>query len=47
LDSPDINNINPIRDEMLITRLEQELDKDLASGQAKSPIVMFTFAKTG
>jgi uncharacterized protein (TIGR04141 family) len=41
-DWPEIDNINPIRDELLIAKLEQVLDQDFASGQAKTRIVMFT-----
>jgi uncharacterized protein (TIGR04141 family) len=41
-DWPDIDNINPVKDALLIEKLEQALDKDFASGQAKTRIVMFT-----
>lgn len=41
-DWPDIDNINPLRDPLLIANLEQALDADLASGKAKNRIVMFT-----
>jgi uncharacterized protein (TIGR04141 family) len=41
-DWPEIDNINPIRDELLVAKLEQVLDQDFASGQAKTRVVMFT-----
>jgi uncharacterized protein (TIGR04141 family) len=41
-DWPDIDNINPVRDDLLIGKCEQALDEDLANGQAKTRIVMFT-----
>ena len=41
-DWPDIDNINPVKDDLLIGKLEQALDEDFASGQAKIRIVMFT-----
>jgi len=41
-DWPDIDNINPVKDDLLIGKLEQTLDEDFANGQAKNRIVMFT-----
>lgn len=41
-DWPDIDNINPVKDDLLIGKLEQALDQDLTNGQAKTRIVMFT-----
>jgi uncharacterized protein (TIGR04141 family) len=41
-DWPDIDNINPVKDDFLIGKLEQALDEDFANGQAKSRIVLFT-----
>ena len=41
-DWPDIDNINPLRDSLLVSKLELALDAEFASGQAKSRIVMFT-----
>ena len=41
-DWPDIDNINPVKDDLLIGKLEQTLDEDFANGQAKIRIVMFT-----
>lgn len=41
-DWPDIDKINPIRDPSLISRLEQQLDKDLNDVKARSRIAMFT-----
>jgi uncharacterized protein (TIGR04141 family) len=41
-DWPDIDNINPLKDDLQIGKLEQALDADFASGQAKGRIVMFT-----
>lgn len=41
-DWPDIDNINPVKDDSLIAKLEQALDDDFASGAAKTRIVMFT-----
>jgi uncharacterized protein (TIGR04141 family) len=41
-DWPDIDNINPLKDTLLIEKLEQALDGDFANGNAKNRIVMFT-----
>ena len=45
-DWPDIDNINPVKDDLLIGKLEQTLDEDFATGQAKTRIVMFTPSQT-
>ena len=44
-DWPDIDNINPLKDSLLIDKLEQSFDDEFANGQAKSRIVMFTPAQ--
>ena len=41
-DWPDIDNINPVKDDLLIGKLEQTLDGDFANGLAKARIIMFT-----
>jgi len=41
-DWPDIDNINPVKDDLLIGKLEHALDEDFGNGQAKTRIVMFT-----
>jgi uncharacterized protein (TIGR04141 family) len=41
-DWPDIDKINPVRDETLIELLEDQLDRDLADLKARSRIAMFT-----
>jgi uncharacterized protein (TIGR04141 family) len=41
-DWPDIDNINPVKDDILIGKLEQTLNEHFANGQAKTRIVMFT-----
>jgi len=41
-DWPDIDNINPVKDDLLIGKLEHTLDEDFADGHAKNRIVMFT-----
>jgi uncharacterized protein (TIGR04141 family) len=41
-DWPEIDNINPVKDDLLIAKLEQALDEDFANGLAKTRIVMFT-----
>ena len=41
-DWPDIDNINPVKDYLLIGKVEHALDEDFANGQARTRIVMFT-----
>jgi uncharacterized protein (TIGR04141 family) len=41
-DWPDIDKINPVKDETIIACLENELDADLVNEKARSRIVMFT-----
>ena len=41
-DWPDIDKINPVRDDLLINLLEQQLDLALASQQTRRRITMFT-----
>jgi uncharacterized protein (TIGR04141 family) len=41
-DWPDIDKINPVRDEFLIQLLEEQLEADLANEKARSRIAMFT-----
>jgi hypothetical protein len=43
-DWPDIDNINPVKDDLLTGKLEQTLDEDFANGQAKTRIVMFPWS---
>jgi uncharacterized protein (TIGR04141 family) len=44
-DWPEIDNINPVKDESVVVQLEKLLDEDLAGGQAKTRIAMFTPAQ--
>lgn len=39
---PEIDNLSPLKDEMLIKNLEAQFDADFASGVAKKRLVMFT-----
>jgi len=41
-DWPEIDNINPVKDDGLVASLEALLDADLNSGQAKTRMAMFT-----
>jgi uncharacterized protein (TIGR04141 family) len=41
-DWPDIDKINPVRDETLILLLEEQLNADLADDKARNKIAMFT-----
>jgi len=41
-DWPDIDKINPVRDELLIQLLEQQLDAELANEKSRNRIAMFT-----
>ena len=36
-DWPDIDNINPVKDDLLIGKLEQTLDEDFANGKQRPP----------
>jgi uncharacterized protein (TIGR04141 family) len=37
-DWPEIDNINPVKDESVVAQLEKLLDEDLATGQAKASL---------
>lgn len=39
---PEIDNVSPVRDQILTDRLEAQLDAELASGEAQKKTVMFT-----
>ncbi len=39
---PDVDNVSPVIDHSVISRLEAQLDTELMSGQAQKKIVMFT-----
>lgn len=39
---PEIDNVSPVKDQMLIDNLEAQFDVELRSGAAQKKIVMFT-----
>jgi uncharacterized protein (TIGR04141 family) len=39
---PEIDNVRPVKDEILVGRLEAQLDAEFKSGNAQKKIVMFT-----